>query len=1268
MRALTVGLAAFVLVLAGGAVGAAAKSKQPVIVPGELIVGFKPGVSDAAQAEALEQAGAKQKKKLEQIHAHLANAPENKVAEVEKALASDPRVDYVEPNYVVTASVVPNDPQFSQLYGLNNTGQTGGTADADIDAPEAWDLETGSPGVVVASVDTGVDFTHPDLAAQQWVNPGENCGSSDPTISCAQRTDGVDSDGDGYVDDWRGWDFVNHDNDPTDDNNHGTHTSGTIGAVGNNGVGVAGVDWNARIMALKFLNSAGSGTDADAISALLYAADHGARVANNSWGGAPFDPALQNAIEYGASKGMLAVFAAGNDSVNMDVSPEYPAAYDSDAIVSVAATDANDSMAFFSNYGQRTVDLAAPGVGILSTTPGNTYSSFSGTSMAAPHVSGTAALVMSHFPGATLYGTKALLMRSADPKPSLAGTSVTGGRLNAFNALSCSSTPEVVLDAPANGFSAGLGDSVPVRVIGASCASPAGLGNVTVTVNGSPVSLSASSPDNALYTGSYTVSAAGPQTVTATVSAGGSTATQTVTGTAAQNYTCSDVPDSWVDATPGGKVPGGASDSDDSYTLLNISFPFTFYGQTYTQVAVSSNGFLEFGSTSGANAYSNTGLPNPADPNAVVPVFWDDLNPAASGDVYAGVAGVAPNRVLYVEWLNVPHFSLNGSGTATFEVSLHESTGEIRYHWLDTDLGNAAWNAGASATAGLENQTGAIGRQVSFNQPLLQNDRAVSCTASAAPPPPAPSITTTGLADATNTQSYSQSLAATGGTPPYTWSLASGSLPTGLSLNPSSGAITGTPAAAPGSYAFTARVTDGASQSATKSLSIAVADPLSVTTASLPGGTVGQPYSQSVAATGGKSPYTWSVTSGSLPPGLALHASTGAVSGTPTADGSFGFTVQAADSGTPVRTASKSLSISVAAQLAITTSGLPGGAVGQAYSQTLAAAGGTPPYTWSLASGSLPPGLTLDSSSGAVSGTPTSSGTFAFTAQVTDGTETATQSLSITVADQLTITTPSLPEGVVGQSYSQTLDASGGTPPYTWSVASGSLPPGLTLSSAGGVVSGTPTSSGTYSFTAQVTDGAQTATKSLSITVAAALTVTTSSLPGGTVGQAYSQNVAATGGSGSYAWSVQAGALPPGLTLSSGTPNATVAGTPSAAGTYSFTLQVTDGTQTASKALSIVVAEAPPPPLTITTTSPLPQGRVGTAYSTNVTASGGTGSYTWARTSGSFPPGLTLTSGTPSATLSGTPSRRGTYTFTLRVTDGAGRTASRSFSLTIARR
>jgi subtilisin family serine protease len=1182
LRTTTVCVLGLALVLGTGAARdvSAASAKKPAAVPGELIVGFKAGVSDSAQTAALAQAGAKRKKSFKQIHANLVGAADNKLTRVTKVLESDPRVRYVEPNHIVTTTVVPNDPRFSELWGLNNTGQTGGTADADIDAPEAWNLETGSSSVVVAVTDTGVDFSHPDLAAQQWINPGENCGSSDPSISCAQRTNGVDDDNDGYPDDYRGWDFINGDNNPFDDNNHGTHVSGTIGAVGDNGVGVAGVNWNVKIMALKFLSSAGSGDTAAAISATLYAADHGARVASNSWGGGPFDQGLHDAIEYGATKGMLFVAAAGNDGTNNDSTAFYPAADTSDALVAVAATDSNDNLASFSNYGATSVDLAAPGVGILSTTPGNTYSSFSGTSMATPHVSGAAALVKAHFPGATPYGTKALLMSSVDTKASLTGRVVANGRLNLFNAVSCANAPKVLLSAPANGFGVGIGDRVPVEVIGANCASPAGLGSVSVTVNGAPVALSAASPDNALYTGSYTVGAAGTLTVTATVTVGGASATQTVTGTAVQNYTCTDISDPWVDVTPGTLLPT-ASTSDDGFTPLNVTFPFTFYGQSYSLAYVSSNGFLTLGSSSGADAFSNASIPNSAVPNGVIAPFWDDLNPSTSfggtGDVYAGLTGTAPNRVLHVEWFNVAHFSLNGSGGATFEMSLYEATGEIRFRYQDTDFGNASWNAGASATAGLETPAGTIGRQLSFNQPLLTSGRAVSCTPSATPPPSPPAITTTTLADATNGQSYTQTLAATAGSPPYTWSLDSGALPSGLTLDPATGAISGSPLDAPGAYSLTARVTDAASLSGSKVLSIDVADPLSVTTASLAGGMVGEAYSQNVAATGGKTPYAWSVSSGSMPPGLTLDVATGAISGTPTASGSYGFTVRVTDAGNPLRTATQVLSITVVGVLDITTTSVPGGTVGQAYDQSVAATGGASPYTWTVLSGSLPPGLSLTSATpnASISGSPTTAGTYSFTVQVTDGPQTDSQALSIVVSPApLTITTSSLPGGTVGQSYSQTLNATGGQTPYTWSVSTGSLPPGLSLNPATGVVSGTPTSAGTFGFTAQVSDGTQTDTQTLSIVVSAAptLTITTVTLPQGTIGVGYSTGVSATGGTGSYGWTLVSGHLPPGLALTSGTPSATIAGTPTKKGNYSFTLRVTDGAgHVATKALSIFV-------------------------------------------------------------------------------------------------
>jgi subtilisin family serine protease len=994
------------LALAGGSArpATAAKPQAPAAVPGELIVGFEAGVSRADQRAAVAEAGGTRAETFPEIRAALVRVAPSETEDAMKQLLGHPDVRYVEPNHVVSIAATPNDPSFGQLWGLHNTGQTGGTADADIDAPEAWDVSTGGAGVVVGVTDTGVDFSHPDLAAQQWVNAGENCGSTDPGASCADRSDGVDDDGNGYVDDWRGWDWVNGDNNPHDDNNHGTHVSGTIGAVGSNGTGVVGVNWNVKVMALKFLSAAGSGTTADAVAATMYAADMGAHVSSNSWGGGPFDQSLLDAIQYGAARGMLFVAAAGNDGKNNDPSPTYPSSYDTEAIVSVAATDHNDGLAFFSNYGAKSVDLGAPGVNILSTTPGGGYQAFNGTSMATPHVAGVAALLKARYPSASLYGLKTLLLRSVDPVASLAGKTTTGGRLNAFTAVSCVDAPKVWLGSPGSGFVAGIGDTVPIRVLASSCASPAGLANVEVTVNGSPVTLAAASPDLGLYTGSYTPAADGPLTVTATASAGGATASHTVTGAAFLNYTCQDVPMSWVDVTAGTRLTGAGV--DDGFSTLGIGFPVTYYGQTYTTAYVSSNGFLALGSSAGANTPGNAAIPNTAAPNGIVAPFWDDLDPSRGGGVYAGVSGTAPNRTLHVEWHDVPHFTLSTSGTVTVELSLKEN-GDVRFQYLDTDFGNGNWNAGASATAGVERADGVIGRQVSFAQPQLTAGRAVSCTFGAPPPPPppppVPTVTTTTLPGGQVGVAYSQTLEATGGTPPYAWSLESGSLPAGLGLDSVTGAITGTPTSA-GTATFTAKVTDSLAQFDTQALSIevAAAPQPTVTTATLPGGQVGVAYSQTLEATGGTPPYAWSLDSGSLPAGLGLDSVTGAIAGTPTSAGTASFTVEVTDA--LAQTDTQALSIAVLPPPAIDTTSLPGGSLGSAYSATLQASGGTTPYAWSLASGSLPPGLTLGGGTGAVTGTPTSAGTFAFTARVADALgQTATRALSIFVAGPLQV-------------------------------------------------------------------------------------------------------------------------------------------------------------------------------------------------------------------------------------------------------------------------
>ncbi|MFH0894911.1 MAG: S8 family serine peptidase [Bacteroidota bacterium] len=346
-----------------------------------------------------------------------------------KEFENDPRVIYAEHNYIAEAFLVPNDPKFTELYGLNNTGQTGGTADCDIDAPEAWNYWTGSGQIVVSVVDTGVDYNHEDLSANMWHNPGEI------------PNNGLDDDNNGYIDDYYGYDFCNNDSDPFDDNSHGTHCSGTIGGTGNNSKGVAGINWTTKIMACKFLSAGGSGSYSAAVSAIIYSANMGAKVSSNSWGGGSYSQALKDAIEYAKTKGQLFVAAAGNSAANSDTSPLYPAAYDCTNIISVAATDHNDALAYFSNYGPTTVDLGAPGVSIVSSTPGNTYASYSGTSMATPHVSGAAALVWSQKPELTYSQVKDKILSTADPKPALSGKTVTGGRLNIYNAIQKENDP-----------------------------------------------------------------------------------------------------------------------------------------------------------------------------------------------------------------------------------------------------------------------------------------------------------------------------------------------------------------------------------------------------------------------------------------------------------------------------------------------------------------------------------------------------------------------------------------------------------------------------------------------------------------------------------------------------------------------------------------------------------------------------------------------------------------------------------------------------------
>jgi subtilisin family serine protease len=414
----------------------AVKNFELAHIPGQAIIGFESGVDVETKTALMTRSGArilhvfKTGAMLVEFKGKMNQGIQNLVM---GELVKSKDISYVEANTVIFAdSLEPNDPRYGELYGLNNVGATGGAVDADIDAPEAWSVTTGSKDVVVAIIDTGVDYNHPDIAPNYWNNPAET-GLDGSGLD--KSTNGIDDDGNGFIDDFRGWDFVNNDNDPMDDHNHGTHCAGTIGAKGDDGVGVVGVNWNVSMVGVKFLSGSGSGSLADAVKAIEYTTGLGVTLTSNSWGGGGYSDTMYAAINAANSAGVLFVAAAGNSSANNDLNPHYPSSYDSDNVIAVAATDHVDGMAGFSCFGLNSVDVGAPGKDILSTVASNGYASYSGTSMATPHVSGLAALVKSAYPDATAAQIKARILNTADVIPSLEGKTVTGGRVNAFNAL-----------------------------------------------------------------------------------------------------------------------------------------------------------------------------------------------------------------------------------------------------------------------------------------------------------------------------------------------------------------------------------------------------------------------------------------------------------------------------------------------------------------------------------------------------------------------------------------------------------------------------------------------------------------------------------------------------------------------------------------------------------------------------------------------------------------------------------------------------------------
>jgi subtilisin family serine protease len=420
--------------------------KEP-FVKNEVLVRFS-SPDQERSSRAIERSGAFLIERLGDLGWVRLRLPEGiEVADAIDRFSGIREVEAVQPNFYYSLLAEPNDPQYGHLgmYGL-----------LKISAPLAWDLTTGSSSVVIANIDTGMRLTHEDLAANLWVNPGEIPGN------------GIDDDGNGFIDDVHGWDFRFDDSDPTDEHGHGTHVGGTMGAVGNNGIGIVGVNWNVSLMTIKIFNAAANDTtSAMLINAYNYVRmmkQNGVniRVTNNSYGGCPetcnYDQATKDAIDALGDAGILNVFAAGNGGTNIEITPFYPASYNSPSILSVAASNLSDNRASFSNFGSVSVDLAAPGAGILSTTfsSDSSYGQSSGTSMAAPKVSGAAALLAAHHPELSAASLKATLMNNVDVFKQWSGLVKTGGRLNVAAALQnptiCSFSPsQSEISAPTKG-------------------------------------------------------------------------------------------------------------------------------------------------------------------------------------------------------------------------------------------------------------------------------------------------------------------------------------------------------------------------------------------------------------------------------------------------------------------------------------------------------------------------------------------------------------------------------------------------------------------------------------------------------------------------------------------------------------------------------------------------------------------------------------------------------------------------------------------------
>ena len=720
---------------------------------GELIVKYRDGrVGSAGIAGFHERHGTRSLKKFKGVDLEHIRVPQgDDLAKVMRDMENDPDVAYVEPNYIVKALVTPSDTYFSSLWGMTK-----------IAAPAAWDVTTGNSGVVIAVIDTGVDATHPDLTANIWPGIGYNS--------------------------------LTGTNSPTDDHGHGTHVSGIIGAVGNNALGVTGVNWGVRIVSCKFLDAGGNGTIADAIECLAYVRnlkDSGLNIVatNNSWGGDAYSQAMYDAIS--AQRDILFVAAAGNSGANNDIKPMYPANYNHPLVLSIAATSYSDELASFSEFGRRTVHIGAPGRSIMSTTKGGDYGAMSGTSMATPHVAGLAGLISAGKPALDWKGIKNTLLSSGDPVAYLANKSITGRRINAYSAVTCTDSGL---------FSALVFPSTPVvgtpsilSALSVNCSNP--VGPVTVGLLGGEVINLADdgvTPDVAandgIFTGYY-VPVRTHETFSFSSPAGSETIA--VPLPAPLNIEALLFPAGTTGVAYSVTVTASGGSSPYAWSLFDGTLPAGLSLNTGTGVVI--------------------GIPTTAETRSFSIKVTD-----STGMTDIRLFSITIKPPLVITTTSFPSATVG----VPYSFTLSATGGTPPYVW--------AWLLDFPAPPGLTLSTtgvlsGTPTAEGTWNLSITVQDANFVGKWSIIPITVfvnIPTITTTALYSGMAGLAYSQTLSVVGGKAPYLWSLASGNLPAGLVLS-ADGVISGMPTMAE-TPNFTVQVTDGAGVTATKVLSILI--------------------------------------------------------------------------------------------------------------------------------------------------------------------------------------------------------------------------------------------------------------------------------------------------------------------------------------------------------------------------------------------------------------------------------------------------------------